>query len=120
MGGRRNARRPDFALPYTWIMRNAVDRTRPGCTHGADNVGMIRLIATGAWDISHPEHVTRVRPSTESNDAVSTRQTRRPLRPHTSHAKGSPAQPPAPCRGASACDHRNGSAAGDDECAQRG
>jgi alcohol dehydrogenase len=58
MGGVGMLGGADLALPYPWIMRNSVTVRGQWMYPRTANVGMIRLIATGALDLA-PEHVTR-------------------------------------------------------------
>ncbi|MFJ8816268.1 alcohol dehydrogenase catalytic domain-containing protein [Amycolatopsis thermoflava] len=58
MGGVGMLGGADLALPYPWIMRNSVTVRGQWMYPRAANVGMIRLIATGALDLA-PERITR-------------------------------------------------------------
>ncbi|MFD4636001.1 alcohol dehydrogenase catalytic domain-containing protein [Lentzea sp. NPDC058436] len=58
MGGVGMLGGPDLALPYPWIMRNSVTVRGQWMFPRTANVGMIRLVATGALDLS-PERITR-------------------------------------------------------------
>jgi alcohol dehydrogenase len=58
MGGVGMLGGADLALPYPWIMRNSVTVRGQWMYPRTANVGMIRLIASGALDLG-PEHVTR-------------------------------------------------------------
>ncbi|MEV5717096.1 alcohol dehydrogenase catalytic domain-containing protein [Amycolatopsis mediterranei] len=58
MGGVGMLGGADFALPYPWIMRNSVTVRGQWMYPRAANAGMIRLVATGALDLT-PEDVTR-------------------------------------------------------------
>jgi alcohol dehydrogenase len=69
MGGVGMLGGADLALPYPWIMRNSVTVRGQWMYPRAANVGMIRLIATGALDLT-PERVTRF-DLDRVNDAVS-------------------------------------------------
>jgi alcohol dehydrogenase len=58
MGGAGMLGGPDLALPYPWIMRNSVTVRGQWMGPRTANVGMIRLIASGALDLG-PERITR-------------------------------------------------------------
>ncbi|POM22790.1 Alcohol dehydrogenase [Actinomadura rubteroloni] len=58
MGGVGMLGGADLALPYPWIMRNSITLRGQWMYPRTANVGMIRLIASGALDLA-PEHVTR-------------------------------------------------------------
>ncbi|WP_191093840.1 alcohol dehydrogenase catalytic domain-containing protein [Nocardia colli] len=58
MGGVGMLGGADLALPYPWIMRNSVTIRGQWMYPRTANVGMIRLIASGALDLT-PEHLTR-------------------------------------------------------------
>ncbi|MEU0465328.1 zinc-binding dehydrogenase [Amycolatopsis sp. NPDC006131] len=58
MGGVGMLGGADLALPYPWIMRNSVTVRGQWMYPREANVGMIRLIATGALDLA-PERITR-------------------------------------------------------------
>ncbi|AEK46050.1 alcohol dehydrogenase catalytic domain-containing protein [Amycolatopsis mediterranei] len=58
MGGVGMLGGADFALPYPWIMRNSVTVRGQWMYPRTANAGMIRLVATGALDLT-PEDVTR-------------------------------------------------------------
>ncbi|SES29770.1 zinc-binding dehydrogenase [Lentzea albida] len=58
MGGVGMLGGADLALPYPWIMRNSVTVRGQWMFPRTANTGMIRLVATGALDLS-PERVTR-------------------------------------------------------------
>jgi alcohol dehydrogenase len=68
MGGVGMLGGADLALPYPWIMRNSVTVRGQWMYPRTANVGMIRLIATGALDLT-PERVTRF-DLDQVNDAV--------------------------------------------------
>ncbi|WP_226352085.1 zinc-binding alcohol dehydrogenase family protein [Pseudonocardia sp. ICBG601] len=58
MGGVGMLGGADFALPYPWIMRNSVTVRGQWMYPRTANVGLIRLVATGALELTH-ERVTR-------------------------------------------------------------
>jgi alcohol dehydrogenase len=58
----------DLALPYPWIMRNSVTVRGQWMYPRTANVGMIRLVASGALDLA-PERV-RTFPLDAVNDAI--------------------------------------------------
>ena len=58
MGGVGMLGGADLALPYPWIMRNSVTVRGQWMYPRTANVGMIRLVATGALDLT-PERITR-------------------------------------------------------------
>ncbi|WP_433567016.1 alcohol dehydrogenase catalytic domain-containing protein [Nocardia sp. CA-151230] len=68
MGGVGMLGGADLALPYPWIMRNSVTIRGQWLGPRTANVGMIRLIASGALDLT-PEHITRF-DLDQVNDAV--------------------------------------------------
>ncbi|KJK35277.1 alcohol dehydrogenase [Lentzea aerocolonigenes] len=68
MGGVGMLGGADFALPYPWIMRNSVTVRGQWMYPRTANIGMIRLIATGALDLTS-EGVTRFNLD-QVNDAV--------------------------------------------------
>jgi alcohol dehydrogenase len=68
MGGVGMLGGADLALPYPWIMRNSVTVRGQWMYPRTANVGMIRLIATGALDLI-PEHITRF-DLDQVNDAI--------------------------------------------------
>jgi alcohol dehydrogenase len=68
MGGVGMLGGADFSLPYPWIMRNSVTVRGQWMFPRTANTGMIRLVATGALDLS-PERVTRFTLD-QANDAV--------------------------------------------------
>jgi alcohol dehydrogenase len=68
MGGVGMLGGADLALPYPWIMRNSVTLRGQWMYPRTANISMIRLIATGALDLT-PEHVTRFTLD-QVNDAV--------------------------------------------------
>lgn len=68
MGGVGMLGGADLALPYPWIMRNSVTIRGQWMYPRVANVGIIRLVATGALDLT-PEHVTRF-DLDQVNDAV--------------------------------------------------
>ncbi|WP_405135138.1 alcohol dehydrogenase catalytic domain-containing protein [Nocardia sp. NBC_01388] len=68
MGGVGMLGGADLALPYPWIMRNSLTIRGQWMYPRTANVGMIRLIASGALDLT-PEHVTRF-DLDQVNDAV--------------------------------------------------
>ncbi|RSD14358.1 alcohol dehydrogenase [Amycolatopsis eburnea] len=69
MGGVGMLGGADFALPYPWIMRNSVTVRGQWMYPRTANAAMIRLVATGALDLS-PERVTRFALD-EVNEAIS-------------------------------------------------
>ncbi|ANN15925.1 alcohol dehydrogenase [Amycolatopsis orientalis] len=68
MGGVGMLGGADLALPYPWLMRNSVTVRGQWMYPRTANVGMIRLIATGALDLT-PEHLTRF-DLDQVNDAI--------------------------------------------------
>ncbi len=68
MGGVGMLGGADFALPYPWIMRNSVTVRGQWMYPRTANIGMIRLIATGALDLAS-EDITRFNLD-QVNDAV--------------------------------------------------
>jgi alcohol dehydrogenase len=68
MGGVGMLGGADFALPYPWIMRNSVTVRGQWMYPRTANIGMIRLIATGALDLT-AEDITRFNLD-QVNDAV--------------------------------------------------
>ncbi|WP_326566269.1 zinc-binding dehydrogenase [Amycolatopsis rhabdoformis] len=68
MGGVGMLGGDEFALPYPWLMRNSVTVRGQWMYPRSANVGLIRLLASGALDLA-PEHVTRFGLA-EVNEAV--------------------------------------------------
>ncbi|MFE2078320.1 alcohol dehydrogenase catalytic domain-containing protein [Streptomyces misionensis] len=68
MGGVGMLGGADLALPYPWIMRNSVTVRGQWMYPRTANVGMIRLVASGALDLA-PERV-RTFPLDAVNDAI--------------------------------------------------
>ncbi|MFI0787471.1 alcohol dehydrogenase catalytic domain-containing protein [Streptomyces lydicus] len=68
MGGVGMLGGDDLALPYPWIMRNSITVRGQWMYPRAANVGIIRLLASGALDLA-PERVRRF-PLDAVNDAV--------------------------------------------------
>ncbi|MFI5608698.1 alcohol dehydrogenase catalytic domain-containing protein [Amycolatopsis sp. NPDC051903] len=58
MGGVGMLGDPDLALPYPWLMRNSVTVRGQWMYPREANVGLIRLLASGALDLA-PERITR-------------------------------------------------------------